>query len=286
MTAATVIVPSYQRPRQLEGCLAALVAQDHPDFEVIVVDDGSPEPLAGICARFAPRVRCIRQENTGPAQARNRGAEAASAGLIAFTDDDCRPEPDWLRRLQEAHGGLPDRLVGGHVVNDLPDDPYASASQAICDYLYDHFGAAEGRMPWFTGNNIACLRERFFALGGFDPVFRRAAAEDRDFGMRWRDRGGALVFAPEARVRHRHASSLGHFLRHHAHYGNGAYYLRRLIARSDRAPIPREPVSFYLGIMLWPLRQRGWRGLPMVPLMALSQLAMVYGFIRTVERGT
>jgi len=170
------------------------------------------------------------------------------------------------------------------VVNDLPGDPYASASQAVCDYLYEYFGAAEGRMSWFTSNNIACLRAEFLRLGGFDPGFRRAAAEDREFGMRWSEHGGTLVFAPEARVRHRHASSLGHFLRQHAHYGNGARHLHRLLAEQGRPAIPREPLSFYLGILLWPLRQRGWRGLSMVPLMALSQLAMVYGFIRSVER--
>ena len=186
MPQSAVIIPSYNRPDQLERCLNAVVTQDIEDFEIVVVDDGSPTPLETVCKRFGGKVRCLRQDNAGPATARNVGARSTSASFIAFTDDDCQPRPDWLSKLKSAHASQPDRLVGGAVFNALPEDPFASASQALCDYLYDYFDAAHGRMPFFTSNNIAMSRDRFEMIGGFDQTFEWAAAEDRDFGLRWR----------------------------------------------------------------------------------------------------
>ncbi len=63
MIECSIIVPSYGRPKQLQGCLEALTQQDANNYEIIVVDDGSPEPLEGICAQFGSKVRCIRQDN-------------------------------------------------------------------------------------------------------------------------------------------------------------------------------------------------------------------------------
>jgi glycosyltransferase involved in cell wall biosynthesis len=78
----SVIIPSFNRPHQLAACLEAVVAQqDAYPFEVVVVDDGSRVPLADVCARFGDRVRCVRQENAGPAAARNRAVREARGGL-------------------------------------------------------------------------------------------------------------------------------------------------------------------------------------------------------------
>jgi len=100
----SVIVPTYNRPRQLARCLEALSAARDETFEVIVIDDGSPEPMEAITHAFADRldITCLRQKNTGPAGARNAGARVARAPILAFTDDDCRPEPDWLNKITEA----------------------------------------------------------------------------------------------------------------------------------------------------------------------------------------
>lgn len=161
-----VIVPSFNRPERLRGCLGALMALQGPAPEIVVVDDGSTQPLAPVCAEFGTRVRCLRQRNRGPAAARNAGVRATGAGFVAFTDDDCRPRPDWLARLTAAHRGDAARLVGGRVENALDDNPYAAASQSLCDYLYEYFGAAAGEAPFFTSNNMGCDRATFERLGG------------------------------------------------------------------------------------------------------------------------
>jgi GT2 family glycosyltransferase len=278
-----VVVPSYNRPERLRDCLDALLVLDWPGnwpgFEIVVVDDGSTEPLAPVCAAFGTRVRCVRQANCGPAAARNAGVRATDAEFVAFTDDDCRPRSGWLTALVAAHGGVETRLVGGRVENGLRHNPYSAASQSLCDYLYAYFGAASGEAPFFTSNNMGCARERFERLGGFDETFPLAAGEDRDFGLRWRSGGGELVLAPEAVVEHGHALDLRRFWRQHANYGRGARHLhRQLDRRGDRRP-RIESLRFYIGLIAHPLRGDGRARLAQSALMALSQAAMIQGYL-------
>lgn len=284
MPDAAIIVPSYNRPEQLRRCLEALTRQDHPSYEVIIVDDGSAEPLAPVCEPFAPLVRCIRQQNTGPAAARNRGAASTSAAFIALTDDDCIARPNWLSALQAAHEGQAFRLVGGQVENGLPSDRYAAASQLLCDYLYDYFGAKSGTMPFFTSNNMALSRVDFEKLGGFDETFPLAAAEDREFGLRWRERGGESCYAADAVIDHFHAMTLRKFWRQHSNYGAGAHHLHRVLDGRSSVQPRREPLRFYLDLLTWPLRKRGLTGIGQSALMFLSQAAMVNGFARAARR--
>lgn len=276
--AASVIIPSYNRPERLERCLEALMAQDAQDFEVVVVDDGSKTPLSTVCDRFGGKVRCIRQENAGAGPARNRAVEEARGAFLAFTDDDCLPRPDWLSKLMSAHDGDPDRLVGGYVVNGLPQNIYSSTSQELCDYLYEYFGAAEGEINFFTTNNMGCSRAGFLAIDGFDATFPRAGAEDRDFGMRWRESGRHLRYEPEALVDHFHAMSLKSFLRQHWNYGRGARILHKQLDKRS-SPTPKvEPFRFYRELVLWPLRRHGVSGLRQSFLMGMTQVSMVAGY--------
>ena len=284
MPRSAIVVPSFNRPEALKSCLEALVAQDDNDFEIIVVDDGSPEPLSPICEAF-PHVRCIRQENSGPAGARNRGANAADAAFLAFTDDDCRPRAGWLSALRTAHAGVSDRLVGGRVENGLPENPYATASQEICDFLYEWFAASAMGMPFFTSNNIGCSKDRFMEVQGFDETFPRAAAEDREFGIRWRETGGDLLYAPDAVVDHFHAMTLRRYWRQHSNYGHGAHHLHSVLsARGSNLP-KTEPAAFYVGLVAHPLRRRGLlRGFVPSALAMLSQTAMVAGYFSHERR--
>src|SRR5689334_10729991 len=100
----SVVVPTRNRPRELQRCLEALVAQrcGDFDFEVIVVDDGSDPvyqaEVDSLQKRF-PAVRFERVAHGGPARARNRGVSLAHGVVVAFTDDDCRAHPEWLANL-------------------------------------------------------------------------------------------------------------------------------------------------------------------------------------------
>ena len=279
---ATIIVPSYNRPDKLAACLEALDQQDYPDLRIIVVDDGSDTPLEPTCAPY-PQVLCLRQKNQGPAAARNAGVAAAREGFVAFTDDDCRPRPVWVSRLVAAHDCDAATLVGGRVENALTDNVFSAASQTLCDYLYDYFDAADGEAPFFTSNNMGCLKSQFLELGGFDRTFPLAAAEDRDFGLRWRARFGRLAYAPEAVVDHLHDLSLRKFWRQHSNYGRGARHLHKVMdARAEQTP-KLERLGFYFQLLRYPIMQRERKPVRQSALMLLSQIAMVWGYVRSAS---
>ena len=279
-----VIVPTYARPARLSACLEALAVLDYPRdrFAVLVVDDGSPRSPAAIIAAFRERldVTLLVRPHGGPAAARNIGAEHAEGTFLAFTDDDCTPEPDWLRALAAGLAATPDMMVGGRTINRLADNPYAVASQLLIDYLYTSYNTAAGGARFFASNNLALSAEQFRAIGGFDTRFPRAAGEDRELCDRWLARGGRLVYAPEAIVLHAHRLTLRRFWRQHHNYGGGAFHFHR--TRAQRDPTGRvkiEPLVFYRDLVLYPFgrvrRSRAWL---LAALLALSQIANALGF--------
>ena len=201
MTTATfsVIVPTFQRPASVERCLAALGAQTlgRDRFEVVVVDDGSAEPPRAAVARAANggalNVRLIEQANAGPASARNAGANAAHGTYVVFTDDDCRPDPGWLRALDAKAALHPGSAIGGRVVNALGDGLFSTASQLLIEFLYDYYNVDESGGRFFITSNLALPTQAFRQIGGFDTSFPLAAGEDRDLCDRWREAGERMV---------------------------------------------------------------------------------------------
>ena len=235
---ATVIVPTYGRPSQLQACLSALAEQSLCEpWEVVVVDDGNPQPIAGFIDPLLSStlsLRVIRQQNSGPAAARNRGVEEARGRFVAFTDDDCLPDSQWLSTLLRAGMMHPDALIGGRTTNGLSENLFSSTSQLIVDFVYDHYNRDPEQAYFFTSNNFLCSRVNFIALGGFDLSFRRAGAEDRDFCDRWRQASLPLLWRLDAAVEHRHVQSLHTFCDLHFRYGRGAcLYHKMRRARSS-----------------------------------------------------
>ena len=287
----TVVVPAYNRPEALRSCLQALVGQDFDrgSFEVIVVDDGSPIPLQSVLDSFdyLLSIKLICQPNSGPATARNVGAAHARGRFLAFTDDDCRPSPSWLSCLAMRISRLPHSLVGGHTVNALPGNPFSTASQMLIDSMNRLYNANPDCARFVASNNICLSIAQFQSLGGFDRRFRRAAAEDRDFCYRWLEDQRQIVFAPEAQVSHAHHLSLGSFFAQHYHYGRGAFFFRadRARRRSGSA-LQIEPLGFYLGLLIYPLRHRSSQPFVLTALLvALAQVANAVGFFREALHG-
>ena len=274
----SIIIPTFDRPRQLRACLEAVAAQDvHPaDFETLVVDDGSPVPVADALADAIERAgaRVIVQPNEGPGAARNRGAAEARGGLLAFLDDDCAPAPGWLAALGRAASEDPHAGIGGHTVNTLTGNTFSRASQALIDYLYAYYNTGEAEQPMFTTSNLALPRAEFRQIGGFDTRFTRAGGEDRELCLRWVRSGLGLRYAPEAIVYHAHRLGLGSFLQQHFTYGRGAAQFHRI---RGSPPVP-EPLSFYRELLLYPWRERMDARGRMSLLLALSQVANALGY--------
>ena len=275
----SVIVPTYRRPGLLAECLQALSLLDYPasDVEVIVVDDGGGIPLDAVLAPWAARLRLtlLRQPNAGPAAARNSGAAHATCEYLAFTDDDCRPAPNWLRGFATALATTPHALLGGRTVNALWSDPYASASQLIIEVVYAHYNARSSAAQFFASNNMAMPLEHFRAIGGFDPAFR--TSEDRDLCDRWRARGYALRYVPDATISHAHRMTLRSFWGQHAGYGRGAWLYHAARARRGTG-VFRPDWTFYRALWRAPFSEpsRG-RAMTLWTLLMVAQFANAAG---------
>jgi glycosyltransferase involved in cell wall biosynthesis len=279
----SVIIPTRDRPAALGQCLRALSRLDYPReaFEVIVVDDGSSRPIQPILdpVRSQMQVRLLRQENAGPASARNLGAAVARGDWLVFLDDDCEPSSGWLGALDAARPSA-DVVLGGVTLNGLRTNRYSIASQQLLDYLYEYFFQLSSPFRFFASNNLAVAARRFQRLGGFDSRFPIAAGEDREFCSRWLQSGGRLIRVPEAVVKHAHVLSLRSFLRQHFHYGQGAFTYDWLRGKQNSHRLRLQPFSFYTNLFRFPWRtENGWNAWVGAVLLVLSQAANTAGFL-------
>lgn len=282
----SVIIPTRNRPAPLRRCLDALYRQSIPanQFEIIVIDDGSVPPIAGRFADGAATGHClriVRQENAGPAAARNRGAELARAPLVAFVDDDCAPDTHWLQQLLHAAADHPDAGIGGQLLNAIPQLPGAAASQLLIDYLYLYYEQKDGPGRFFVTANAAFPRDAFRSVGGFDASFPLAGGEDRDFCDRWLESGRQLVSAPGAIVHHYHALTFPAFCRQHFNYGRGAFHLHRARGKRSGHGIELEPLRFYVRLLQYPFQSNStnnrWTA---SALMGMSQVMYLSGYLK------
>ena len=284
--ACSIIIPTYNRPRELASCLESLTRLESPagGFEVIVVDDGGPEPLDAVVEPFHERLdlRLLRQANAGPGAARNAGTAAARGRFVAFTDDDCWPQPEWLCRLAARLERDPGLLVGGRTLNRLVDNAFATTSQVIIHVVYAFYNADPEDARFFASNNMAISRRLLEEVGGFDTRTFRNVSEDRELCDRWRHLGHRMAYVPEATILHAHRLALGAFCRQHFTYGRGAarYHRRRhergsgritedmpmhaQLPRLLRAPLAQLPVGLRLRV---------------VALLAVWQAANAAGFV-------
>jgi glycosyltransferase involved in cell wall biosynthesis len=286
----SIIIPTYARPRQLSACLQALTRLAYPPhrFEVIVVDDGSENPLKGVVDPFRNQLDVIllSQPNAGPATARNTGASQARGTFLAFTDDDCAPAPDWLKNLAKRFAATPDCAIGGRTLNRLPDNPFSTASQMLIDYLYGYYNSVPNRAQIFASNNLALPADLFRAIEGFDTNFSYAAGEDREFCDRWLHHGYGMIYAPEVVVRHSHFLRIQTFCKQHFNYGRAAFHFHRVRAKRGKKRIRIEPLRFYFDLLRYPfLCMQPRKSILLAMLLLLSQTANAAGFFRNALPG-
>jgi GT2 family glycosyltransferase len=199
MIRGSVVIPTCCQPDLLDRVLDALGKQDLPpdEFEIIVCDDaGSTETLAQVerwRAHHAVPIAYVSgaTPRQGPAAMRNAGWRAARGDVIAFTDDDTIPEPDWLRQGIRALADDAADAASGRIVVPLPEEP--------TDYELD---AARLEGAGFVTANCFCRRAVLQSVGGFDPRFRTAWREDSDLFFKLIKAGFDVVEATNAIVIH------------------------------------------------------------------------------------
>jgi glycosyltransferase involved in cell wall biosynthesis len=189
-----VVIPTRNRAARLKALLDSLAAQAAPEFEVVVVDDGSTDATARVLAEPPMPVRAVRGPGRGPAAARNLGWRAARGRVVCFTDDDCRAAPGWVAALLDAVGGADAMIAVGRTEPEPSDAGRQSA--------YTRSNLVTGLNRDFHTCNIAYPRALLERLGGFDESFRHPAGEDTELAWRALESGAAPRFADGALVWH------------------------------------------------------------------------------------
>ncbi len=212
----SVVVCAYNAERTMEACLASLEALDYPDYEVIVVNDGSKDRTLEIAERF-PFCRIISQPNKGLSVARNVGAEAATGEIVAYTDSDCVADPDWLTYLV-ARMETENLAACGGPNFPPPEDSLVPAAVAVSPGGPTHVLLSDEVAEHIAGCNMAFRREVLLALGGFDPIYR-AAGDDVDICWRFQDAGHSIGFSPAAVVWHFRRNTVRAYINQQRGYG-------------------------------------------------------------------
>ncbi|PYJ30465.1 MAG: glycosyl transferase [Verrucomicrobia bacterium] len=219
----SVIVCSYDGAKTLAVCLDSLGKLNYPEYEVILVDDGSTDDTAYIAAQF-PQVRYVHQGNHGLSHARNTGAAAAKGEVLAYTDSDCMPDVDWLYYLIGTLVSGDYAGVGGPNITP-PAQNWIQACVAAAPGGPSHVLLTDKIAEHIPGCNMAFYRWAFESAGGFDPEYRKAG-DDVDFCWRIQQAGWVIAFSPTAVVWHYRRFTLRAFLKQQDGYGEAESLLR------------------------------------------------------------
>jgi GT2 family glycosyltransferase len=213
----SVIVCTRNGRERIANCLEEIGKLAGGPFETIVVDDGSDDGTADHVAEHFPWVKLLRLDPCGLSAARNAGAAAATGEILAFTDDDCAPDHEWLARLGRVFADGSFAAAGGP---NLPPRPRTWWEAVVCAApgAPSHVMLDDEEAEHLPGCNLAVTKEAFDAISGFDPRFR-TAGDDVDFCWRLRAAGYRLGFAPGAFVWHWRRPSIRAFLRQQIGYG-------------------------------------------------------------------
>lgn len=253
---ASVIIPAYNAAETVGACLRALHNQtiSADKYEIIVVDDASTDGTGAIAERLGARVVRL-PHNRGRSGARNAGAAAATAPLLLFTDADCQPLPDWVAQMIAPFDRDPAVVGVKGAYRCKQTSLVARFTQLELADKYDTM-ARQARIAFIDTYSAGFRRDLFLANGGFDQSLTYSLLEDQDFSFRLAAQGHKMVFAPDARVYHRHLTSpVGYYRRKVVIGRSKVTILRRhpeRVTDDSRTPLSLK-LQFGLALLLTPL---------------------------------
>ena len=255
VTAVSLIICTRNRAKQLEVCLASVarIRCERP-WEAVIVDNGSCDDTRAVVSKFfennAVRGRYAWEPESGLSRARNAGVNASSGDIVAFTDDDCYPAPDFLDRICETFADPCIGFMGGRILLHDPGDYPLTVNESLETLRF----TAGGIVPCAAvqGANMAFRRAALVAVGGFDPTLGAGTpfpAEDWDAVARVCSSGWSGGYFPAPVVSHHHgraAVDAASHLRTY-HYASGAVFAKLVMDRPTRWPYGRHWVRRVLG---------------------------------------
>lgn len=221
----SVLIPTFNRVDQLRECINSLKKQtlESQEYEIIIVDDGSSDQTPELGQSFSVssegHIRYFRQTNQGPAAARNFGIQNAKGEVVAFIDDDCRAERNWLEELVKGYSDPKVGGTGGRIISPL--------KETLADRYCFHVGLLEtpkmkeDRVEYVITANASFRKKAVLEIGGFDEHFVFPGGEDPDISYRLTQSGYRLIYNPFAIVNHYHPRSLNTLRKTFFNYGMG-----------------------------------------------------------------
>ncbi len=223
----SIIIPAYNSEKTMGKCLDSLLKLDYPDYEIIIIDDGSTDSTPEILKQY-PKVKTITTQNSGPSKARNTGIWEARGDFIAFTDADCIVDHNWIKELFK--GFKSDRVAGVGGDQKSPEDEcefgrdvqgFMKAIGFVSDYLKT--GDAPETVKHNPSCNVMYRKEVLKEAGLFDEQLW--PGEDVDLDFKIRRMGYSLYYNPNAIVYHYRPKTRASFARMMKRYGWAQGYL-------------------------------------------------------------
>lgn len=274
----SIIIPVFNAEKTIKACVNAVlhqnVGESELELEVIVVDDGSTDATADIVKSF-DRVKYFRQENFGPAAARNAGALQATGSIFCFIDSDCYPCSDWLKTiLSYMNFSEVDVLTGTYGIANV------NLILARCihhEILYRHQNLMGDWIDVFGSYNVIFRREIFEKIGGFDVSYRMASGEDNDLSYRLKKVGYRIRFAKDVIVDHEHPTQVWRYLSEQFRHGFWRAKLYRMhpqMIRGDGYTFMKDALEIPFSVGLFSAAVLIFFGLPLA-LFAVVILVML-----------
>lgn len=251
----SVIVPVYNRPREVDELLESLTKQTYKDFEVILVEDGSDLTCEKVYEKYSQQlaVRYFRKPNSGPGPSRNFGFAQATGDFFVVFDSDCIVPPDYFLAVEKFRTLVPCDAWGGpdRASKDFTILQRAMGYTMSAALTTGGIRGGRKRLGWFQPRsfNMGMSRKVFEATGGFR--FDRFA-EDIELSIRMREAGFVVKLIPDAYVFHKRRTNLRQFYRQVFNFGRG----RVLVGRAHPTEVKIVhwfPSLFVLGLLCIPL---------------------------------
>jgi mycofactocin system glycosyltransferase len=303
----SIVIPTYNRAKELERCLHSLLALDYPAqcLEIIVVDDASTGEIAGMLQRIVQEaethdleMRVVRHaKRQGVGIGRNSGAEIAKYDLIAYIDSDCAASPGWLKELVPTFQNMRLAAVGG-MIRAYDRNALLGRYEDVCSSMFmggrPQQISLKGPLTYLPAANLVIRRTIWQQLGGFAPMTQ---GEDVDFCRRLIMSGASMNYIPQGVVYHDYRTTWGSFLRIRAAYASAeAALLKRHPGERRVLLLPPEQAMFAAALIggtwgiSWLILRSFWFGfqgtmfaLALLPLF-LALLLTIWGTFKRLQK--
>lgn len=275
----SVVIPTYNRINQLKIAVESVLKQSYPDYEVIVVDDGSTDETHEYLSSIKKdNFIYIKQTHKGPASARNSGIKNAKGEYIAFTDDDCIIPYDWLDKIKNAIVNTQADVIGGFVQNTAKS-LFSALSQYITNFFVAFLYKNYKNSSFFTSNNIAYRATSIKKVGCFDERFFIAGGEERLLNYKIIFNGGKVFLSENIFIKHHHHQNFQKFLKQFFNYGRGSFLLFKISHRELDKPMPGIPFNARIAFITESLKSNFLFGWTAIVFFLISQVSALAGFL-------